>query len=100
MKDFMPKTNSGKWSVGLNVFFLIGVAISCMLVLMLRVLNFDDHWWDVTAAIIFPASIAAFIIGIAAVKKYEERSILVKISILIGVLTILFIFLHSLIIND
>ncbi len=96
----MPKTTLGKWSVGLNAFFLIAVATSCMLVLVLRILNFDDHWWDVTVAVSFPASIIALIIGIVAVRKYEERSVLVYLSIFVGVCTVLFILLHSLFIND
>ena len=96
----MPKTTLGKWSVGLNALFLIAIATSCVLVLILKVLNFDDRWWDVTVAITFPASIVAFITGILAVRKYEEHSILVKLSIFIGALTILFIFLHSLFISD
>jgi energy-converting hydrogenase Eha subunit A len=96
----MPKTRLGKWSVGLNAFFLIVIAASCVLVLLLKILNFDDHWWDVTVAVAFPASIVALIAGVLAVRKYEERSILVKVSIFIGILTILFILLHSLFIND
>jgi uncharacterized membrane protein YfcA len=96
----MPKTKLGKWSVGLNAFFLIAIATSCVLVLILKILNFDDHWWDVTVAVVFPASIIALITGILAVRKYKERSVLVFLSILIGVCTILFILLHSLFIND
>ncbi len=96
----MPKTKLGKWSVGLNAFFLIAIATSCVLVLILKILNFDDHWWDITVAIAFPASIIALITGILAVRKYKERSVLVFLSILIGVCTILFLLLHSLFIND
>ncbi len=96
----MPKTKLGKWSVGLNAFFLIAVATSCALVLTLKILNFDDHWWDVTVAVAFPASIIALIIGIIAVRKNKDRSILVYLSIFVGVCTVLFILLHSLFIND
>lgn len=96
----MPKTKLGKWSVGLNTFFLIAIAISCVLVLIFKILNFDDHWWDVTVAVAFPASIVALITGILAVRKYKERSVLVFLSIIIGVNTVLFVLLHSLFIND
>jgi hypothetical protein len=96
----MPKTTLGKWSVGLSAFFLVAVATSCVLVLVLKILNFDDHWWDVTVAVLFPASIIALIMGIVAVRKYEERSVLVYLSIFVGVCTVLFILLHSLFIND
>jgi len=96
----MPKTKLGKWSVGLNTLFLISVVISIILVKVFRILSFDDHWWDVTVAITFPASIIALLTGILSVKKYEERSVLVHISIFVGVCTIFFILLHSLLIND
>lgn len=98
--DIIPKSRLGKWSVWLNAFFLITAAISCLLVLVLKILNFDDHWWDVTVAVIFPASIIALITGIMAVTKNKERSVLVNISIFIGVCTVLFILLHSLFISD
>ena len=98
--DIMPVTPSGKWSVGLNAFFLVTITTSCVFVLLLKILNFDDHWWDVTVAIAFPASIIALIIGIIAVRKDKERSVLVNISIFVGVCTVLFILLHSLFIND
>ena len=98
--NFMPKTILGKWSVGLSTFFLIAITASCVLVFMLKILNFDDHWWDVTVAVAFPASIIALITGLLAVKKYQERSVLVNLSIFVGLCTILFILLHSLFIND
>jgi hypothetical protein len=96
----MPKTILGKWSVGLNTFFLITITASLVFVEVLKVLSFDDHWWDMTVAVAFPASIIALIIGILAVRKYEERSVLVYLSILIGICLILFIIFHSLFIND
>jgi len=96
----MPKTTLGKWSVGLNAFFLIAVSTSCVLVLVLKILNFDDHWWDVTVAVAFPASIIALITGIIAARKNADRSALVYLSIFVGVCTVLFILLHSLFISD
>jgi len=95
-----PETLLGKWSVGLNAFFLIVIITSIILVKVLGILSFDDHWWDVTVPVVFLASIVAFFIGTIAVIKYKERSVLVYISIIIGLLTILFIPLHSLFIND
>jgi energy-converting hydrogenase Eha subunit A len=96
----MPKTLLGKWSVGLNAFFLIAIAVSVVLVLILKILSFNDHWWDVTGAVAFPASIIALITGILAIRKYKERSVLVYLSIFVGVGTVLFILLHSLFISD
>jgi len=95
-----PRSALGKWSVGLNAFFLIAIAASCVLVLILKVLHFGDHWWDVTVPVTFSASIIASITGIFAVTKRGERSVLVFVSIFIGLLVILFIPLHSLFIND
>lgn len=96
----MPKSTLGKWSVGLHIFFLIAIIVSLFLVKVLNVLNFDDHWWDVTVAIVFPASIIAFIIGIIAKWKYRDSSLSVLLSILLGLCVILFIFSHSLFISD
>jgi hypothetical protein len=100
MTQIMSKTTLGKWSVWLNAFFLISMIISIILVKILRVLSFDDHWWDVTVPITFLASIIAFILGLIAIKKYRENSALVYTSIAINILLILFIIFHSLFIND
>ena len=96
----MPKTKLGKWSVGLNIVFLLATTISIIVVKVFRILSFDDHWWDVTVAVTFPTSIIALITGIIAVQKYNERSVLVYLSIFVGACTVLFILLHSLFIND
>lgn len=97
----MPKTRLGKWSVWLNAFFLIVITISIILVNVLGILSYDDHWWDVTVPITFLASIIGFILGIVTIiENKEERPVLVYISVAIGFLLILFIPLHSLFIND
>jgi len=98
--NFMPKTRSGKWSVWLNAFFLAVIVISIILVNVFSLLSYNDHWWDVTVPLIFFASIVAFILGIIAIRKNKERSVFVYISVVIGLLAILFIFSHSLFIND
>ena len=95
----MPKTRLGKWSVWLNTLFLIVIIVSIILVNVLDILSYNDHWWDVTV-LVFLASIAAFILGIIAIRKNKERSVLVYASVIIGLLTILFLLLHSLFIND
>jgi len=94
-----PKTKLGKWSLGLNIFFLIVISVSVILVKVIGVLSFDvGHWWDVTATV-FILPVIAFILGIIAIKK-KDHSVLVYSSIAIGLLTILFILLHSLFISD
>ena len=94
-----PETKLGKWSIGLNLFFLITIIISIILVNGLRILSYDDSWWDVTVPIVFLASIVGFILGITAIRK-NDHSILVYSSVVVGLLAILFIPLHSLFIND
>lgn len=94
------QTKLGKWSVGLNTFFLIVIAISIFLVKIVEILSFDDTWWDVTVPIAFLASIVASILGIIAIMKNKERSVFVYVSVIVGLLAVLFIPLHSLFIND
>jgi amino acid permease len=96
-----PETGLGRWSVGLNIFFLIGIIFAVFSTSVFGILDMNvGHWWDIEVAIIFPASIIAFILGLMAVIKKKDHSVLVYLSIIIGILTILFIFLHSLFIND
>ncbi|MBM3255880.1 MAG: hypothetical protein FJZ04_00190 [Candidatus Moranbacteria bacterium] len=97
---FVPKTKLGKWSVGLSSFFVTVVFFSIILVKILGILSFGDRWWDVTVPIAFLASIIAFILGIMDIRKNEETAVLVYLAVIIGFLTILFIPLHSLFIND
>jgi hypothetical protein len=94
-----PETSLGKWSVGLQTFFLIVIVASIILVKVLGILSFDDHWWDVTV-LVFVASIIAFITGLIAVIRNKDRSILVYLSIFLGLCAILFVLLHSLFISD
>ena len=96
----LPESRLGKWSVGLNIFFVLVITTSLVLVLVLQILSFDDPWWDVTVPVAGLVEIIAFITGIRAVRKYKDHSVLVFLSIFIGVCTILFIFLHSLFISD
>lgn len=95
-----PQTNLAKWSVWLSAFFLIVIVISIILVGVLGLLSYNDHWWDVTVPIVFFASIVAFVLGIIAIIKNKEHSALVYVSVIMGLLSILFILFHSLFIND
>jgi len=97
--DFLPKNRLGKWSVGLNTFFLIVIVSSLLLVKILGILSFNDTWWDVTV-LVFILSIAAFILGVIAIRKNKESSSLVYASVIVGLISILFLLLHSLFIND
>jgi hypothetical protein len=95
-----PETRLGKWSVGLNIIFLVVIAVALILVLVLGILDFGDKWWDATVPIAFVIEMTAFITGIMAVRKNKERSTLVYLSVVTGILTILFVFLHSLFVSD
>ena len=95
-----PQTKLGRWSVWLNAFFLITIGGSIVLVNVLGILSYDDHWWDVTVPILALATITAFTLGIIAIIKNKERSVFVYSSVIVGLLVILFISLHSLFIND
>lgn len=97
--NFILKTCLGKWSVWLNAFFLIIIATSIILVNLLGILSYDDRWWDIAVPVLAITIISAFILGIIAIIK-KERSILVYMSVIVGLLAILFILLHSLFIND
>ena len=71
-----------------------------MLVNGFSLLSYNDRWWDITVPAVFSASIIAFILGIRAIRKYKESSALVYMSVGIGLLAVMFIFLHSLFISD
>lgn len=95
----MPKTILGKLSVGLNAFFVVVIIISIALVNVLGLLSFNNHWWDITVLILAISTILAFILGVITIIK-KDGSIFVYIPVILGFLAILFIFLHSLFIND
>ena len=95
-----PVSRLGIWSIGLHTFFLIVIISSIILVKGIKILSFNDTWWDLTVPVSFTASIIAFITGLRALIKSKDRSILVFLSLVIGLCVILFIFLHSLFIND
>ncbi len=95
-----PETKLGKWSVRLNISFLIIIFTSIILVKVLGILYFDDRWWDITVPVAFLIEMIAFFTGIRAVGKNKEHSLMVYLSILTGVCVILFVVFHGLFIND
>ncbi|MDF2609874.1 MAG: hypothetical protein K0R92_1348 [Lachnospiraceae bacterium] len=88
-----PQTDLGKFSVGLNTVFLFVITIYVLSALAFKILTFESHWWELTEIIVFPLSIIGFIVGIRAIKENKENSGLVFLSILIGLCTILYIFM-------
>ena len=97
--NIAPKSLLGKWSVGLNAFFLIVIAVSVILVKVIKILSFDDHWW-VATAVVFVVPVIALFTGIISVIKNKDRSVSIFLSIFVSICVILFILLHSLFIND
>ena len=98
--NFFPKMSPGKWAGALAVFFLIGAGVSILFVNGLGLLSFDDRWWDITVPIVFSAIIAAFILGILAIRKYKDSAVSLYLSVVLGLLAILFVIFHSLFISD
>jgi len=97
-RSIAPVSGIGKWSVGLQGFFLLAVIVSLFLVNAFG-FSFDDHWWDVSVPFIFGAGIAALATGVIATRK-GDRSVSVLISVALGIGTVLFLLLHSLFIAD
>jgi xanthine/uracil permease len=84
---FLPKTTSGKWSIGISIVFIILI------------------WTKIQYSIPVPTfaiaalGMAGFIVSIIAIIKNKDRSILNLIPILVGLLIIMWaaaelIFLH------
>ncbi len=96
----MPTTALGKWSAGLNIVFLVAIIASVILVNALKILQYEDRWWDITVAVAVPLVLIALITGIIAFRKNRDRSGLVILSIITGACAILFGLLHSLFISD
>ncbi len=99
--DFMPKTKLGKWSVGLIIamFLLFFVGRLFYLKIYTSVSAGETILSDIvtrpgvalTMLFGFVSGIIAFIVGLAAIIKNKERSILAFIATIIGALLILFI---------
>lgn len=90
-----PKTSLGKFSVGLNTFFLILSLIYFLLVNVLDVIAKGPKWWSLFEIVAFPFSMLGFLIGVRAVRETDERSGFVFLSILIGLITILYVIFAS-----
>ncbi len=75
--NVIPKTTLGKWSVGLSILFIILIWIKIQF--SLRVPTFA----------IATLGLIGFIISIIAIFKNKDRSILVILPILVGIVIIL-----------
>lgn len=96
----LPNNRLGQWSLGLTIFFLLLIIVFFAFMSMGLVTFDEGHWWDITVGVAVPVEIIAFILSIMAVRKTNERSVLVYVSIGIGICVILFLLLHSFFIHD
>lgn len=87
----LPKTSLGKWSVWLSVFFILIGIFFYIFAEMYQIIS-SDTLITVFGATAVIAQIVAFILGFFAVIKHKDRSILVYIAILLGIVVLLFIF--------
>ena len=95
----MPKTRLGKWSIGLiAAFFLLFILVQIIAAAGRSQGAFDSDSVNIYKILIpvtiIPAGISgvvAFFTGIIAIWKYKERSILVYVATLIGLLVLWFV---------
>lgn len=91
----MPKTILGKWSVGLIITFFLLLATGMTVVSVFKQEGgetfFDNLWISIPMLSAGAAAIAAFFTGIISIWKSKERSILVFVASLIGLLALWFI---------
>ena len=93
--QFLPKTTTGKWSVGLIIAFFLLVTLGNFIV-KIQGPRADQTFLSNPALSISMLSagisgIASFFAGILSIIRNKERSILVFLSILIGFFILIFI---------
>lgn len=77
--SLLPKTHLGKWSVGLSIAFIILIWLK---------IQFGIH---VMTFAIAALGLGGFLMGIVAIMKNKDRSILNFLSILVGLVIIIWI---------
>ena len=90
---WLPHTRSGRWSVA-----LAGVSVTCILLLVLVVyvlglVEAADSYTDDAAQaawglLIWASAVASFVVGVVAIARRHERSVLVVAAVLLGLLPI------------
>lgn len=99
-KTILPITQAGKWAVVLTAAFVL-INIIFFIFMWLGMVTFDDgDWWNITVAVSALLEISSFVLCIIVLRGKKERSLLLNISLIIGICLILFLFLHSLFIHD
>lgn len=91
---FLPKTNLGKWTVGLIVGFFVFLTVFFLLIELGErggETIFSNLKLTIPYFIAVFLAIASFVVGIISVIKKKERSILVFLSIILGFLILLWV---------
>ena len=92
---FIPRTSLGKWSVGLIVAFFLLLATGMTVVSVFHQTGgetfFDNLWISIPMLSAGACAIAAFFTGALSIWKSKERSILVFVASLIGLLVLWFV---------
>ena len=94
----MPASKTGNLAVGLMglcvltlIFFFVFMAAG--------IVEFDTgHWWDVAVGIASASGLGALVLGLLSLKK--DPALLVRGTVVLGVLGVLFLLTHSLFISD
>ncbi|MCB2292384.1 hypothetical protein LGK95_02370 [Clostridium algoriphilum] len=88
--SFLPKSRLGNWAVGLSIFFLLVAIFFYIFAERLHVIT-SDMLVTIFGATSIIASVIAFFIGVVAIIKNKERSVLVFLAIFIGFVVLAFI---------
>ena len=89
----MPKTRQGKWSAWLMVAFIVFFGLFFIFMASGQrggATFFSNLWLTVPILLAGISGISAFFTGIIGVIKDRERSVLVYLAILIGLIVLLF----------
>jgi len=101
MTTILPETSVGKWSIWLILVFLVLFIIAQIIAAVGRdrgafeTEDLNNTYITSILRVIIPAGIsgiAAFILGLVSIVKFEERSWLVYSSIILGFLVLSFVF--------
>ena len=90
----LPKTSLGKLSIGLIIAFFLLLILTMFIVSTGQTGGetiFDNLFISIPMISAAISAIASFFIGIISIIKKKERSIIVYISILIGLLVLWFV---------
>jgi len=90
----LPETRAGKWSVGLFIAFIaLAVAGSIFSSMQGNTIEYpnpiNSPFLGTVIYLMFSAIIIASVVGLIAVKKHNEHSVLVYLSILLGIVFLL-----------